>query len=517
MRTKRQFEAAVALSLIAFLGTACTSTGHANHAAHQVGASKREVHVVDAGEKPGKGDKKAEVETPDDVKYKKLKADANAKAKTAKGVSSRSAGPLTSSAPTLVLNKPGVADPGWYPTDANGARGGNRYVEVINNTVGYYSANLGLVTTGTTFDLAGTTSGYVGDPEVIYDPGSNKFFYTMIDQDASGSWRLDYGFSKSSSPSSAADFCHYFMPSSGTTLPDYPRLGASKSFLMIGTNNYANGSNYVDSSVYWATKPTTTALTTCPDAPTNGRATGFQFTPVPSHQTDPVATGYILSSSWSGGSSLVMYKVTRSAAGAPVFSAGTSIPVNAYSIAADADQPGTTDQLSTDDARLFEVVQSFDNGVGVLWTAHNIYGGDGSAARCYEISTTGSVLQQGTVTNPSLDYYYPTISSDRAFVSSTKKGFGSNMVMGFNQSSSTVGVGIDLVSEQGRTGLSPVVVATPGDGSHISCGGTCRWGDRSSANPSLSAPLTNTTGRVWLSQSIVQGGSYGTRNLQVAP
>ncbi len=506
--------------IAALLTASCGSGQHSTHVSGAATVHPSQADAQQSGEtgadKPERG-KLFHPETPNNAKFNLLKAQANAAAKARSGrVSSHS--PTTSPAPTLILNKAGVHDAaGWYPTDANGARGGTRYVEVINNTVGFYSASLGLVATDTTFNLTGTTSTYVGDPEIIFDQASKKFFYVLIDQDAAGNWRLDYGFSKTASPSSTNDFCHYQMPTSGTSLTDYPRLGATRDFLLIGENNYAGGSSYTGSSVYWATKPAAADLTTCPPAPTNGQATGFQFTPVPAHQTDPSSVGYILSSVWSGGSSLTKYTVTKSAAGTPVFSGGTSVPVTSYSIPANADQPGTTDMLSTNDARLYQVLQSWDNGAAVLWTSHTIFGGNGAAARWYEISTSGTVLQSGTIADANLDYYYPTISSDRAYKSKTSKGFGQNMVIGFNQSSSTTSVGVDVASEQGRTGVSPVIVASAGDGTHISCGGTCRWGDRSSAHPGLSAVLTNPTGRVWLSQSIVAADGYNTRNLQVAP
>jgi hypothetical protein len=202
-----------------------------------------------------------------------------------------------------------------------------------------------------------------------------------------------------------------------------------------------------------------------------------------------------------------------------VFSAPSTVPVDGYSMPADSDQPGTTDQLSTNDNRLYQVVQSIDptTGASVLWTSHTIFGGNGAAARWYEIATNGSVVQSGTVADPNLDYYYPTIASDRAYHSATAKAYGQNMVIGFNQSSTTSSVGVDVASQRGTAGLSPVVVATPGDGTAIICGGTCRWGDRSSATAGLSASLTLPTGRVWLSQSIVSNGRYYTRNLQVSP
>ena len=88
-------------------------------------------------------------------------------------------------------------------------------------------------------------------------------------------------------------------------------------------------------------------------------------------------------------------------------------------------------------------------------------------------------------------------------VDGTSARFGSNMVLGFNQSSTTIDVQIAMVSKFGAAPQSaPVLVKTsPGPNVDAYCfssgRGACRWGDYSSASPDPT-PGTTHTGRVWL-------------------
>ena len=57
------------------------------------------------------------------------------------------------------------------------------------------------------------------------------------------------------------------------------------------------------------------------------------------------------------------------------------------------------------------------------------------------------------------------------------------------------------------TGDVVLVKASPGPDDGFDCWelGRCRWGDYSGATPDPAAPLTGTTGRVWLSNEWVNG------------
>ena len=426
--------------------------------------------------------KRFRAETPDNTLFKKLKGQAHSKKRLQGTTDTTVASPM----PTIVNNATGLADAGWYPPDWNGADGGGRYIEVVNNKVMISTSALTTLSNNTTFALAGTGSGYVGDPEISYDNATKKFYYAMMDQNSSGNWSIDFGFSKTRAPNTTSDFCHYKY-SYGTTTPDYPRLGGSKYFILIGTNNFDSSENYVGSSVQWSKKPSSANITTCPSRPTSGRKTGQSFTPVPAHQTDPSANGYIVTSTWSGGNTIGIQKVTRDATTLkPVFGTRVKVAVRPYAMPDDALQLGTSDALGTLDNRLFEAVQSYDPRLkaNVVWTANTVFAGAGSGVQYYELTTAGAAAQQGVISSSSLYVYNGTVSPDRAYTSSTINGYGSNMGATFTTSSETAYPSMAVATKRGtmtpsaflytRTGTAPI---TCGDDYFI-----CRWGDRSSAN-----------------------------------
>jgi len=140
-----------------------------------------------------------------------------------------------------------------------------------------------------------------------------------------------------------------------------------------------------------------------------------------------------------------------------------------------------------------------------FWTAHAVFGGAGSEVRWYEIDPTVPRLDQsGVVTDPDLQtfFFFGSLAPDRA-VDGTSAQFGSNMVLGFDQSSTTIDVQIAMVSKIGAKPQSaPVVVKTsPGPNVDAICfssgRGACRWGDYSGASPDPT-PGTTKSGRVWL-------------------
>src|SRR5204862_381220 len=80
----------------------------------------------------------------------------------------------------------------------------------------------------------------VFDVQVIWDPTTSRFYYAADDVVSSSDNRVAFGFSKTASPSSSADFCNYTI-GFGRTFPDYPKLGDSQFFAMIGSNLFNGG------------------------------------------------------------------------------------------------------------------------------------------------------------------------------------------------------------------------------------------------------------------------------------
>lgn len=420
--------------------------------------------------------------------------------------------PRGTSAPSIGRRAMGLSDLSSTPSDSTGAIGPTRYVETVNRKVGIYDRNLNLLASDILPAWWAEPGSNSFDPQVIWDETTRRFYYAGAVVYSAVDNRLAFGFSTTASPNNATtDWCHYDV-SYGSELADYPKLGDSRYFSIIGVNVF-NGETFRGADVLAIGKPP--AGTACPDASTFPTDVGQnlevggveQFTPVPANEIDKQQTGWVLTRSSSvEASSLGRFKVTReTATGDPIVeTSGVAIPVPTYAPPANAPQKDGAYLLDTSDARLTQAVAAVDPSRGrfVVWTQHAIAGGAGAQERWYEIDPASrTVLQSGDVSHASLFVFNGAISPDRV-VSGSTKAFGANMVLGYTTSSSTTYPAIRMVSKRGSDGVSsPVVVRrSPGHDEDFGCPqlGFCRWGDYAAATPDPKASVNRSAGVVWL-------------------
>lgn len=112
--------------------------------------------------------------------------------------------------PVPVTTSEGAFDPNAAPSDSTSAAGLDRYIELVNQKYRIYSpiTNTTPIVEGTLSELA-SSAGSVFDPQVMWDPDTNRFYYAADLIFSSTDNRIAFGFSKTATPSSAADFCHY--------------------------------------------------------------------------------------------------------------------------------------------------------------------------------------------------------------------------------------------------------------------------------------------------------------------
>ncbi len=489
------------------------------------------------------------VRVPNPSAYAAQKAAANA---AAARLAARASAPAPAAlAPSFVRNWAGQRDTTAAPSDSTGAIGTTRDIELVNSRAAIYSRTSNTPTaSGSLLQLTGCATSActdsVFDVQVIWDPALNRFFYTTMDtgSGSSGGNLLTFGFSTTATPTlSASSWCRYSV-GFGSTVPDYPKLGDTRDFMLIGTNDFS-GSSFTGSTIFWLSNPP--AGSTCPlpstfkigITGTLKNADGTRaFTPVPANQTDSSSTGWAaarpLSVPSGGATFLTVFKVTKSATGtATIPTTGTSVPVTAYKVPAAAPQPGTSFTLDTLDARLTQAVSAIDpvhGSVMALWTQHTVFGGAGAQVRWYEIRpATHSLIQKGTISNSSLFTFNGAISPDRR-VNGTSKKFGGNMAIDVNQSSASALAAIKVASKVGANAISALTLVatstaadTGFDCMTASSPNLCRWGDYAGASPDPAAPTTGTTGQVWgTSMLSAPGGSstsagWTTRNFAVKP
>jgi hypothetical protein len=455
------------------------------------------------------------------------KANANAHAKGGGGKpgGGGGSGATVSSYANVAPSFNGIYQTGVAPPDTTGAAGPDRYIETINTSYAIYSKTGSLVNSGSLSALTGITGGIFGyslsDPQMMWDAKTQRFYYTAVFYDAfllnTG---LAIGWSKTATPASSSDFCKYTI-GFGSDLPDYPKLGDSQDFLMVGYNLFSDGaSTYAGSEFTTVNKPP--AGSAC--APTSQFAVHFSptlasvSTPVPANLVDDgTGAGYVVAnpdlSTVASANSVSTWSVTTGPNDAngiptPVINGPVTATVASYSMPANARQLGSSYLLDTIDGRFEAAVAATDPGNGnvtALWTAHAVFGGAGAEERWYEFNpTTGAVLQNGTVGNSSLYAWNGAISPDRAGGS-----FGDSMAMSVSTSSSTTYPAIQFVWKRGANAQSAMTKLVQANAPNVdfSCSSTaaCRWGDYSGASPDPAA--TGTVGRVWLANQYNLSGS----------
>ena len=416
--------------------------------------------------------------------------------------------PPPGTVPTIGVSWQGESQSDLTPPDPTGAIGPSSYIQLTNLRYQIAGRNGSLISNGDLGVLTGLPVYELSDPQVLWDPGSQRFFYLVLDV-----YRYSYafGYSLVPNPTSANDFCRYLLNfgyGSTLTLPDYPKMAVTNDFVLIGSNDFYFLSQYVGSNLDYVYKP---PADSCPSSLAGGQfqqlrnADGsLSSTPVPVVNADPTSTGWVVATQDVGtgpGTYISVFRVTKNEAGQPVLDPAVSIPVESYTVPASALQSGTTASLDTLDTRFRQAVAGFDPllGATAIWTSHAVFGGAGSEERWYEISTAGtpSLAQAGKVTSPMHYVWNAGISSNRAN-DGTTGAYGSHMVMGFSTSSSTEYSAIQMVSKNGADGQSPWVMIkqSPGYNQDNSCNQTCRWGDYGGA---AADPVISAGGQVWLS------------------
>jgi hypothetical protein len=421
----------------------------------------------------------------------------------------------STSGPTIGVSWNGQSEADLAPPDPTGAIGPNSYIELINLRYGIYGRDASVIEEGDLGALTLFPVGELSDPQILWDPTAQRFYYLAVDFYNSA---YAFGYSKSEDPRSSTDFCHYYVGGfyDSLYLPDYPKMAVTQDFVLVGANVFLLAAFYTGSDVDWFQKPTDPV---CPAQLGSGgifsslkNANGSQMsTPEPAVSADATSGGWIVGSADVGTGSanyLTVFKVTKNAQGDASISAPTAVTVGSYQMPANAPQSGTTQLLDTMDTRLTHAVAGYDPRIGAtaIWTAHAVFGGAGSEERWYEISAAGTpaLSQTGKVSDAHLHVFNGAISPDRASDDATDASAltGRNMVMGFNTSSPSTYAAIQMVSQRGSGAQSGSVLVKQSVGPYVdfSCGSglpnVCRWGDYGGATPD---PLRSAGGQVWLS------------------
>lgn len=444
---------------------------------------------------------------PDQRAYEAYKAKAE-RGKTAAFLPQPSLG--AELAPSTVSSWAGVYDAGFAPSDSTGAVGTQRFIELVNSQFAIYDkGSTTPMSTGSLNTLANASSAdTLFDVQVIWDPTTSRFYYAMIDVESQTQNNLAYGYSKSASPSSgsSSDWCRYSI-SYGSQFPDYPKLGDSKNFALIGVNVFS-GNFFTGADALAINKPSSGSG--CQSSPKIKTKTDLMsndstlaFTPVPANSIDTKGNGWIVAVPSSLPSKKIsLFKVQKKNGEAKIQKTATQLNVGSYSAPSNAPQSGNSTKIDTLDGRLTQAIGAIapnHDDKFAVWTQHTVSGGAGSKVRWYEVNPSKpSVFQKGSASSSSRYNFDGAISPNRAVKGSDKSG-GKNMVMNFVASSSSSFPAIKMVSKKGGDNQSGQVAVkqSPGPIAGFDCsdsdqGEPCRWGDYAAATPDPSS-----SSRIW--------------------
>jgi hypothetical protein len=400
--------------------------------------------------------------------------------------------------PSTTKSWSGQSDSDFAPSDSTGAVGTQRFIQLVNSKFAIYEKDSTTpISTGSLNTLANASSAdTLFDVQVIWDPTTKRFYYTMIDVVSQTQNELAYGYSKDATPSggSSSDWCKYSI-SYGSQFPDYPKLGDSKYYALIGVNVFS-GNFFTGADAIAINKPSGSGCQSSPKITVKSdlmhNDSTPASTPVPANEIDSIANGWIVAVPSSLPSKKIdIFKVQKENGDAKIQKTATKLQVGDYSAPPNAPQSGNSTKIDTLDGRFTQAVGAKapnHNDKFAVWTQHTVSGGAGSKVRWYEIKPSEpATFQKGSASSSSKYDFDGAISPNRAVKGSDTSG-GKNMVMNFVASSSSSFPTIKMVSKKGGDDQSGQVAVkqSPGPIAGFDCsesGEPCRWGDYAAATP----------------------------------
>jgi hypothetical protein len=422
-----------------------------------------------------------------------------------------------------------INDAGSIPADSNGAIGPRHYIEFINGTVAVYNRTNAVriqrktnvkfwADAGVLISSDSTTT----DPRVIYDPVSHRWFATQVDastavqdpttqandfliavsttDNPAGTW---HGFSFQADPDTGA-------------FADFPTLGLDSDAVYISGDFFQNSEfNPIGSGLVSIPKSDLLA-----SPPTIDNRTWFGISDYAVHGDvlqpaicfDGSSHGNVLSLSDIGSTSdpysnVVAFAVQNAATTNIALSPVSFLNVAPYYVPDNADlgaplltptQPDGTHALEANDARFAACVRAVN---GVLYAVHNTELNGKIAIRWYRINaTTRTIIEAGTIADPDLDLFFPSIAANNSGV----------VMICCNGCSSSTYISSFAIAGQTRNGVttfqSPTLLASGTTSYHddyeqladvLEIPPLSRWGDYSATTPDPNDP-----NRFWTIQMI---------------
>ncbi|QDV10055.1 hypothetical protein Poly30_56170 [Planctomycetes bacterium Poly30] len=381
------------------------------------------------------------------------------------------------------------------PPDTCGAVGVNHFVALVNSNLSVYDKSGNRQQSVSLQSFFGSGGGTVGDPRVAYDFTHDRWcaiatnfgelcwFAYSLTGDPLGAW--------------VKTSIDLVQGSDNGRWVDYPTLGVDSRGIFIEA--YMVGSP-ARMTIFAIDKAPLLAASPALGTVTAFRGLNWDGAIQHATQYNDAGQSYMISTRTSNTFRLrrIDPPLTN-----PTLTTSQINGIPNYGSANDAPALGSTVNINTGGTRLMNACYAGSS----IWAAHTVAAGGKSGARWYQIDPVAlSVTQSGTLTDPSLWFYYPTIAADA----------NGNAVMGFSGSDANTypsayysgRLGTDAAGE-----MSTAVLYSAGQNSYtITDGaGRNRWGDYSQTS------LDPVDGSFWTIQERTrnQANSWVTRIAQV--
>jgi hypothetical protein len=382
-------------------------------------------------------------------------------------------------------------DSSLNPPDCNGAAGPLHYVELINGRFSVYDKTSGqriLTTNSTSFWTdSGITFGagiLVSDPRLVFDPLVQRWFSSSVDFSPANESnnRFLLAISASADPTGGWTGLAFVADPEQGNFADFPTLGLDENGVYLAAHMFSPLGVPVGETLVSLPKGDLLAATPTADNRTafgllDSASYGAVLEPAMNFEV-PTNNGKVLAVGDLGldhaiHSTLAAFDISNASGPGPaMLSPPTIISVDPYSVPINPFQPDGNNTLDDGDARFSACVYQ---SAGILYAVHGVQVDNRAALRWYKISPADfSVLQSGTITDPDLDLFYPSIAVNTAGI----------VVICFNGCSTGTFVSSFVVVGETVDGLttfgSPLLLKA-GLASYrlVSRGGVSRWGDYS--------------------------------------
>lgn len=369
-----------------------------------------------------------------------------------------------------------VINTGWTPPDPHMAVGPSHVVVMTNGAIAFFRKSDGFKTfqdeIEDSFGFWGGqgASGFVFDPEVLYDETSGRFFAMAAEANAPPNSTKSYvliAVSDDSDPNGTWHKYRLDTTALAGNLFDSPNIGVSSDVVLVTGDGFGIGSNY---PVYTLRKSDLLAGLPTAFVRSTTLTTSTQSAGIPPVSYDNPPAIYMLEHQEGASRTQVRLIALTNPFTGPTFTT-FNLTVPSYSAPGDPVQQGSTSRPESFDARFWSV--AYRN--GKLWGTHHI--NTTVQARWYEIATNGwptsgnnpSLVQSGTIN--------PAAGVNTTFSSITTTDYGhAAMSMAYSSSSNFLSMATTYRLACDALGtMKPVTIRKASTAAYTAG----RWGDYS--------------------------------------